>query len=64
MMVILYNRLGGSVDDINEIYNLVVFNGEVVIGDWIFFVFDNVSFDIGIFNVWLLNLIGIGEVFF
>ena len=51
----LHNRLGGSIDDINQEYT-PDFEGESIAGTWSLRISDNANFDSGTLNDWTLTI--------
>lgn len=52
----LHNRTGGSADDLIQSWEVDVYNGEAMQGDWTLFVSDNAALDTGTLNSWNLTL--------
>ena len=58
---ILHNRAGGSEDDLVQNWQLSVFNGETMQGDWTLLVSDNAGLDTGTLNSWSLTLTALSD---
>ncbi len=57
----LHNLTGGSADDLIQSWQLDVFNGEAMQGDWTLLVSDNAGLDTGTLNSWDLTLTALSD---
>ncbi|GAB2913870.1 S8 family serine peptidase [Rheinheimera gaetbuli] len=57
----LHNRSGSNADDLVQSWQLDVFNGEAMQGDWTLLVSDNAGLDTGTLNSWNLTLTALSD---
>jgi hypothetical protein len=56
-VVVLHDRTGGYLDDLNETYTVTAFDGTDMSGEWRLKVEDRAAYDVGTLNGWTLEIL-------